>query len=542
MNSPSIDVDSFFKAIKKSKENSFMTRVNKEEEVKYVLHNRDRFIAALTDLDKILSTLPEDATLLDIGTSPITFIIKKRYPKLNITTTDITYNLAERARKAAINFFITDLNLTNKLPRKQKYDVIIFLEVLEHLKPQSHRPVLDWICEIMSKNGVCLLQTPNNKSLKSYLTSSLGRKRMDKVTDHPEFSNEFAHLKEYSLEELKSTLEKNQSIKISRAYYSMYFDTIGSTSAYRFPSALTKFILIILTTITWFIPSLRRGIQVILIKNEVSVSNLGTNSSAYQKLDDRTFPYHYEKKFTLLENRIISSGIQEIIKIANNYLNQRLNGLKVLDLGSGRGEYTREMAKFFGKVVGIEPYKDVYKFCLQHTNKKYKNLYFLNTRIEDFKSKEKFDLIVMLTVFEHMSNPKKAFDKIFKLLKKGGVIYLTTPNKYWIFEQHYGLPFLSWLPVPIANTYLKLFRGLESYEDSSYAQGFPGMKNFFNQFGYRYEFVIPKKASIPFIGCGKKDIPYSFIRKLGIKLITINPFFWNFSKGFILVIKNEKIH
>lgn len=542
MNSPSIDVDIFFKAIKKSKENSFMTGVNKIEELKYIQHNRDRFIAAIQDLDKILGALPENAKLLDIGTSPMTFILKKRYPKLNMTTMDITNNLVKRAGEAGINFLITDLNLINKLPKKQKYNVIIFLEVLEHLKPESHKPVLDWISEIMSKNGVCLLQTPNNKSLKSYLTGLLGRKEIDKVTDHPEFPDEFAHLKEYSLDELKSTLEKNKSIKINRAYYSMYFDTIGSTLAYRFPSPLTKLILLLLTTITCLIPPLRRGIQVIFTKNEMGVLSLGTDSSAYQKFDDRTLPYHYEKKFVLLENSIIKSGVQEIIKIANNYLNQRLNTLKVLDIGSGRGEYTREMAKFFGKVVGIEPYRDVYKFCLQHTKKKYKNLSFLNTGIEDFKTKEKFDLIVMLTVLEHMPNPKKSFDRIFQLLKKNGIIYLTSPNKYWIFEQHYGLPFLSWLPLPIANKYLKLFRGLDSYKDSSYSQGFQGMKSFLDQYHYQYQFIVPKEFDIPFIGCGKKNFSYSLIRNLGIRFIRLNPFFWNFSKGFIVVIKNEKIH
>ena len=54
MNSPVSDVESFFKDIKRSEENSFMTRVNKAEEIKYVIHNKDRFIAAIKDLDKIL--------------------------------------------------------------------------------------------------------------------------------------------------------------------------------------------------------------------------------------------------------------------------------------------------------------------------------------------------------------------------------------------------------------------------------------------------------------------------------------------------------
>ena len=168
-----------------------------------------------------------------------------------------------------------------------------------------------------------------------------------------------------------------------------------------------------------------------------------------------------------------------------------------------------------------------------------KNLKFFHSKIEDFKSKTRFDLVTHFTVFEHMSTPKKGFDRIFLLLNKNGIIYLTAPNKYWLFEQHYGLPFLSWLPLPIANKYLKLMKGVKSYKDCSYSRGYGGMKAFFDQYDCQYEFILPFNEKSAYIGCGKNQPLFSLIKKLGVALIRFHPFFWNFSKGFIIVIRKK---
>lgn len=239
------------------------------------------------------------------------------------------------------------------------------------------------------------------------------------------------------------------------------------------------------------------------------------------------------------EKRIVQAAIREIVAAARKYFNKPLRSLSVLDVGSGHGEDAMEMTKYFGGVVGVEPFKEGYLNAISNSQGAYKNLSFNNSKIENFKSKSKFDLIVILTVFEHMSAPQKAFKRIFSLLKTGGVIYLTAPNKYWPFEQHYGLPFLSWVPLPLANLYLRLAKGINSYKDCSYSQGYNGMKAFFDQYGCQYEFILPFDENSAYFGCGKNQPLFSLIKKLGISLIRFNPFFWNFSKGFIMVIRKK---
>jgi hypothetical protein len=49
------------------------------------------------------------------------------------------------------------------------------------------------------------------------------------------------------------------------------------------------------------------------------------------------------------------------------------------------------------------------------------------------------------------------------------VCYFAGPNKYEPVEPHYGLPFLSWLPRPLADRYMRLARKGESYPERPYS-------------------------------------------------------------------------
>ena len=46
--------------------------------------------------------------------------------------------------------------------------------------------------------------------------------------------------------------------------------------------------------------------------------------------------------------------------------------------------------------------------------------------IQNFKTRKRFDIVIMTEVLEHLSNPKKAIDNIYKILHPGGVCILST--------------------------------------------------------------------------------------------------------------------
>jgi ubiquinone/menaquinone biosynthesis C-methylase UbiE len=69
---------------------------------------------------------------------------------------------------------------------------------------------------------------------------------------------------------------------------------------------------------------------------------------------------------------------------------------------------------------------------------------------------EYFDIVICNHVYEHVPDSFLLMDEIYRVLKTGGFCYFAAGNKYRLIEGHYHLPFLSWLPRPLSNLYLRI--------------------------------------------------------------------------------------
>ena len=98
---------------------------------------------------------------------------------------------------------------------------------------------------------------------------------------------------------------------------------------------------------------------------------------------------------------------------------------KALDVGCGYGYLTYALNKYGLQTKGI----DISKEAISNAISNYGN-YFINGdffKIDNIN--DKFDLICMLEIIEHVDDPKKYIDKAWSLLNPGGVLYISTPNK-----------------------------------------------------------------------------------------------------------------
>lgn len=99
------------------------------------------------------------------------------------------------------------------------------------------------------------------------------------------------------------------------------------------------------------------------------------------------------------------------------------HGSKLLDIGSGSGQFLYEMKKLGMNVSGVEP-GDFDK----EGNKKY-NLNIKNYDLIKAKySKDFFDIITMNHVLEHLDNPNQSLKEIHRIIKKGGLLIIGIPN------------------------------------------------------------------------------------------------------------------
>lgn len=108
----------------------------------------------------------------------------------------------------------------------------------------------------------------------------------------------------------------------------------------------------------------------------------------------------------------------------------------ILDVGCGRGYIDFKLKDCVDKnhnlrVVGIDNYKPAIDFA--DTRKKFLNrddchFKLMDTCKLEFKNNF-FDIIICSEVLEHLKDPQAAMKEIYRVLKKGGLAIISTPNK-----------------------------------------------------------------------------------------------------------------
>ena len=110
-------------------------------------------------------------------------------------------------------------------------------------------------------------------------------------------------------------------------------------------------------------------------------------------------------------------------------------GKKVLDLGVGRGGFYRDAKARGYDVSGID------------VNPKWAKDGVLLARAEELPfPDESFDFVNMNEVIEHVDDPDQALSELHRVLRPGGEAYVSVPHRFMLYDHHYKLPFVNFLP------------------------------------------------------------------------------------------------
>ena len=137
-----------------------------------------------------------------------------------------------------------------------------------------------------------------------------------------------------------------------------------------------------------------------------------------------------------VKTKLKARGIHDVI--ANNFYNLFANK-DVLDLGCGYGRFSFIIDKFCNSVTGIDRNKK--SISVAKDLKKYFdncNVNFINTSIENFNTKIKFDFILLSGTLEHIVDTNSLAKKVSELLKKGGVFVSDSPSEFNIRGMVHG--------------------------------------------------------------------------------------------------------
>ena len=106
----------------------------------------------------------------------------------------------------------------------------------------------------------------------------------------------------------------------------------------------------------------------------------------------------------------------------------KLNQAKVLDIGTGSGQIAYYLSEYVKEVISVD---------IQDIRTKKEGYKFIIIREKKLPFKENnFDIIISNQLIEHLPNQKNHIREMWRVLKPNGIVYFTTPNKYYITEPH----------------------------------------------------------------------------------------------------------
>jgi len=150
----------------------------------------------------------------------------------------------------------------------------------------------------------------------------------------------------------------------------------------------------------------------------------------------------YYKKFDYknneIEENIIRKDALRTIHIIKKIIH---SDARILDMGCGRGYLLDEAKHYFHNIYGV----DYSKYAVSYARKVLK-LHVKIGNIEKIQLQEKFDLIILNQVIEHVTNPNLLLKNCLLHLNKSGYIYITTPNIKSIFSKYFNEKYQYYMP------------------------------------------------------------------------------------------------
>ncbi len=153
--------------------------------------------------------------------------------------------------------------------------------------------------------------------------------------------------------------------------------------------------------------------------------------------DQNGLKAHYEKKYSLEESfgtplpverkRFPRNRVEAAIKFMPDHFSKG----SILELGAGDGSVAFNL---LGQIPGISEYvlSDLSSARLKGVQRNLQDprVSILELNAENIPESEfgKYDAVLMVALIEHLVDPMRAMQKICKLLRPGGFIYIDTPN------------------------------------------------------------------------------------------------------------------
>ncbi len=153
-------------------------------------------------------------------------------------------------------------------------------------------------------------------------------------------------------------------------------------------------------------------------------------------------------KFNPLRIKYIKEKVMNHFNI--NSKSQPLKNIELLDIGCGGGLLSEPMCRLGAKVTAIDASKKNIDVANYHSKKNNLKINYKCSTPEKINLNKKFDVILNMEIVEHVDDLNFFFKKSTLLLKKNGLMFVSTLNKTiksYLFAIVGAEYILKWLPI-----------------------------------------------------------------------------------------------
>jgi 2-polyprenyl-6-hydroxyphenyl methylase/3-demethylubiquinone-9 3-methyltransferase len=179
------------------------------------------------------------------------------------------------------------------------------------------------------------------------------------------------------------------------------------------------------------------------------------DSGAWNFSADPRFVEYYEKESASPETVRRYQAVHDVV------LRVRGAGgpLSVADIGCGAGTQCLLWAKRGHRVVGLDVNEPLIEVARQRARAESCDVRFeLGSATQLPWDPGSFDVCLVPELLEHVEDWESCLREFARVLRPGGILYVSTTNKLCPLQQEYELPLYSWSPGPLKRHFERLAR------------------------------------------------------------------------------------
>jgi SAM-dependent methyltransferase len=192
--------------------------------------------------------------------------------------------------------------------------------------------------------------------------------------------------------------------------------------------------------------------------------------------------------FVLKDVKGRTQKFKKILSVIEDF-HPQTQSLTCLDIGCSSGIITSLLGDHFKLAIGLDIDEEAVRYARTHSPSSRVEFLMGDSMALPFRDGS-IDVIVCNHIYEHVPESNRLMDEIHRVLRRDGFCYFAAGNRYVLIEGHYHLPFLSWLPKPLAHLYLKLVgRGEFYYEEHLSLRGLKELAGKFRIYDYTLSII-----------------------------------------------------